>query len=371
MSRRLLVVLLMVLALPRLAVAARPKTGNTPPPTALSAYQRTAAITLPAGVVRDAVWLDGTRLLVLQQQSDGANVISVDYAKLTQAPFISSSFMAANICPAAAASRLNWLVGPRRRHIFFTWTESEAHRWALLDISAAPQFRLKRMQVPDGMQVSQALFSPDERFITLVHDGAAAGSDCSVLIVDLATGNEVWRVDSHHLNFVQNLWWAGAVYDTPRFYASAKLCDGVFHESPGLALFDLNKQQLSFSAPDAAGSLLLGASALWGRVDAFAAPRPGGKPEYRLQAAIPGQKNLKPLLLSAPPLHLQCLSVPGLVLVSNTTDYATYELWLVNLLTGDKQRVDGDCGSYDSAPDNRLLVRSHDSNALRIYELGR
>lgn len=369
-----LAALLILAVLPHPARAA--KYGHSkdkaapPPPAPTAAYQRTASLTLPAGVVRDAVWLDGTRLLVLQQQVDGANIISVDYAKLTQQPFISSSFMAANICPASAASKLSWLVGPRRKHIFFTWTEHDVDRWALLDISTAPQFKLKRMQIPDGMQVVRALFSPDERFIALVHDGAQADSDCSVLVVDLATGSEVWRIDTHALNFVDDLWWAGAVYDSPRFYASAKLHDGVFHDNPGLAQFDINKQQLTFNAPAAAGSLLLGSSALWGRVDAYATPSFGGKQSYRLQAVIPGQKNLKPLTLSAPPLHLQCLSVPGLALVSNTADYTTYELWLINLLTGDKQRVDGDCGSYDAAPDNRLLVRSHDNNAVRIYELG-
>jgi hypothetical protein len=105
-------------------------------------------------------------------------------------------------------------------------------------------------------------------------------------------------------------------------------------------------------------------------VDAFADNRSKAQTAYGLQAAVPGYQQLVPLPLSTLPLRIQCLATPGLVLINNTADYTTYELWLVNVLDGSKTLIDGDCGGFDVTADNRLLVRSKSSNEIRVYRLG-
>lgn len=341
------------------------------PAAALAAprYVRTASLKLPGGVVRDAVWHSGTRLLVLQQGLDGASVLSLDYGSMAQDTFISTKFMADNICPPAASGSLSWTVSPKRRYIVFHWQEGAARRWSLLDISGAPSFRLKRVNTPAGMQVESALFSPDERWLALAHDASHHSGSSALLVLDLDQGSEALRVETSSINFIGRLWWAGAVHDSPRFYAAAKLYNGQFFETPGLAQIDIAARQLRFVHPGTSADLLLGSSALWGRVDAYADNSRGAADSYGLQASVPGYNALKPVALSTLPLRLQCLSAPGLVLINNTPDYQTYELWLVNVLDGAKTLVDGDCGGFDLAPDNRLLVRSKTSSALRVYQL--
>jgi dipeptidyl aminopeptidase/acylaminoacyl peptidase len=332
-------------------------------------YVRTTSLKLPGAIVRDAVWHSGSRLLLLQQGLDGASVLSLDYGSMAQSQFISSSFMASHVCPPAAVSSLRWTVSPRRRYLIFHWQDGDSRRWALLDVSQAPSFRLKRVNTPPGMQVESALFSPDERWLVLSHDAAQQGSTTALLVLDLEKGGEALRVETSSINFIGHSWWAGAVLDSPRFYAAARLYNGQFFDTPGLAQIDINSRQLRFVHPGTKADLLLGSSALWGRVDAFADNSKGAAASYGLQASVPGYNALKPVPLSTLPLRLQCLSTPGLVLINNTADYQTYELWLVNVLDGSKTLVDGDCASFDLAPDNRLLVRSKTSNNLRVYQL--
>lgn len=339
------------------------------PALAAPRYTRTASLALPGGVVRDAVWHSGTKLLILQQGVEGASVVSLDYESLAQSQFISSRFMADNICPASAASGLSWTVSPRRRYTVFHWQAAGKREWALLDISGAPSFRLKRVNTPPGMQVESALFSPDERWLALAHDAAHAGSLASLLVLDLQQGGEALRVETKSINFIGQLWWAGAVHDSPRFYAAARLYNGEFFDTPGLAQIDIGARQLRFVHPGTKADLLLGSSALWGRVDAYADNSAGTAAGYGLQASVPGYTALKPVPLSTLPLRLQCLSTPGLVLINNTADYNVYELWLINVLDGTKTLVDGDCGGFDLAPDNRLLVRSRTGNKMRVYQL--
>ena len=308
----------------------------------------TRASRCPTGSSRKPAWLDTDNYLALLLSPDGAAVWKLGYAEPERVKFMSSNFMEERICPAQYAPRLSWVVSPAKRYICFLWfLDDGARQWALVDISAAPEFKLKRFTAPAGMQVSQALFSPDDRYLVLAHDGLREGSAASIVVLDLEQGVEAWRIGTHELNFVTELWWGGAVYDAPKFCAVAGLSDGKFYEDPGLALCDIKPQQLSFTPSPQ--SLLLGAEALWGKALCYAAPAQAAIP-FSLEAAIPGVRPQGSIPLSARPVQLQMLPVPGLVLISNTVDYVTNQLWLVNVLAGDKTPVDADCGSFSLAP---------------------
>lgn len=330
-------------------------------------YELFSRVTLPHGFIKEASWLDTDSYLTLLLSPDGAAVWQIGYAQPARLKFMSSNFIEERICPAQYAPRLSWVVSPAKRYICFLWFLDDGSRqWALVDISAAPEFKLKRFTVPDGMEVSQALFSPDDHYLVLAHDGLREGSAASLVVLDLQQGTEAWRIGTHELNFISGLWWGGAVYDAPRFNVIAGLSDGKFYEDPGLAQCEIKTQQLSFSpAPQ---SLLLGAEALWGKAACYAAPAQAAIP-FSLEAVIPGVRPQGSIPLSARPVQLSMLPAPGLVLISNTVDFVTNQLWLINVLSGDKTPVDTDCASFSLAADSKLLVRGQTKSELRVYEL--
>jgi hypothetical protein len=358
----------LVLILPRLAggeesAAVR---ANAPAPTS-PYYELSARVSLPHGFIKEASWLDADNYLALLLSPDGAAVWKVGFTQPERLKFMSSNFMEERICPAQYAPRLSWVVSPAKRYICFMWFLDDGSRqWALVDISSAPEFKLKRFTVPAGMQVAQALFSPDDHYLVLAHDGLREGSAASVVVLDLQQGVEAWRIGTHELNFVSSLWWGGAVYDAPKFCAAAGLSDGKFYEDPGLALCDVKTQQLSFTPSPQ--SLLLGAEALWGKTLCYASPAQAAIP-FSLEAVIPGVRPQGSIPLSARPVQLSMLPAPGLVLISNTVDYVTNQLWLVNVLAGDKNAVDSDCASFSVSSDSKLLVRGQTQSELRIYTL--
>jgi hypothetical protein len=323
------------------------------------------AFEVPDGLIRSAVWLDKNRLLALEQREAGAAISVYDCSTRQVTPFMSEAFMSRNVCPGRCAGSLEWVVSPQRKYICFLWNSGAGRDFALVDISQSPKFKLKRITTPPKMQVQHALFSTDEHYFVLVHDAARASCPTTVLVMDLWNGEEAWRVDSHAGSFIDRVWW-GAGQDAPRFFGTVKLYQGEFFDRAGLGIFDLRQHQLSFVRPSR-NDLLMGDSAAWGSVNLYATS--AAKASYSLQASLPGTPPLSGLPLTSKPLEVRCLSTPGLVLVSNTTDYDTYELWLVNVLDGTKSLVSDDCAGFDLAPDNRLLLQSRHDLELRIMGL--
>ncbi|GEM_PF-2917704 len=317
------------------------------------------------GVVAGVAWLDSEHYLTLSLTPDGTEVSRHTYptASLPE-PFISANFMRQYVCGPELAGRLSWTISPRKNYLFFNWfTDSGNREWVLIDISGRPDFRIKRFEPPAGMQIRHALFSPDDRFVVFVHDAVNGGSDVSLLMIDLAAGVEHWRLTTEDINFVDELWWGGAMLDAPRFWGAAKLYDGQFQTRHGLASFDLQARECSFAlGPD---DILCGAEAIWGRAGCLAST--GGGLPYYLEAEIPGQSGPRQIPLSAHPVAVQALSSPGLVLLSNTTDWITNQLWLIDVLSGDKHAIDADCAQFSLAPDGKLLVQARTSIELRVY----
>ena len=330
-------------------------------------YELAARVSLPHGFIREAAWLDDDSYLALMLSPDGAAVWRIGYSTPDRQKFMSSTFIEENVCPASTASRLTWAVSPGRKYVCFLWfLDDGSRKCALIDISRAPEFRIKHFTPPAGMQVAEVLFSPDDRYIVLAHDAFREGCEVSLLVLDLEQGAEVWRISTHDLNFITELWWGGAILDEPKFNAAAGLCEGQFHDRAVQAVCNVQARQLTYaSAPD---GLLGGAESLWGKVAYYSAAPGEGAPFY-MRPAVPGHPRLADIPLTARPVQAVMTPVPGLVLLSNTVDYVTNELWTLNLLTGEKGMVDEDCASFSLAGDNKLLVRSQTKSELRIYEL--
>ena len=338
-----------------------------PAPAASSAhYELAARLSLSHGLVKDIAWQDSDRFLTLVLSPDGAAVWRTSLSSLDREKYMSSQFVESNVCAANLTSRLSWVVSPQQRYVLFLWFQDDSTRQSVLvDVSAAPQFRVRRFSVPEGMQVVRGLFSPDERYLVLVHDTAFDTSDISILVLDLQEGSEVWRIATHELSFIGELWWCGANYDKPEFSAVAGLHDGQFTDEPGLATCDITSKQLAF-APTASG-LLCGFQPLWGMVTCHRSAA-SSTSQFYLEAEVTGQP-AGTIPLTAEPVELRAMNDPGLVLLSNTADHITNQLWLIDVLGGDKLLVDNDCAGYDIAPDGKLLVRSKTTNELRVYEL--
>lgn len=329
-------------------------------------YQLAARINLTQGFVKQAAWLDSDHFLTLLLSPDGAAVWRTSYSTLERDKFISSAFLEQYVCSAELTSRLDWTISPSKHFIFFNWfTNDGARQWTLIDISAAPDFKIKKFTPPEGMQIAKALFSPDDRYAVFVHDSFKQGSAVSLLAMDLQSGVECWRATTAQINFVGEMWWGAAVYDAPRFSLTAALFNEQSLEPPAVVHCDLLKQVLTLDQSQT--GLTLGAEALWGKVACIDKGQ-GSENQHSIQASIPGQADNLQVPLSANPVALTLLPEPGLLLINNTDDFVTNQLWLVNVLAGDKYMLDADCAGYSIAADGKLLVRSRTNNELRIYE---
>lgn len=330
-------------------------------------YELAATINPTHGFVKEAVWLDSDRFLTLTLSPDGASVWRTSFDTLEMEKFISGQFIEQNLCSAELAPRLSWVLSPAKRYIFFMWSLNDGTRkWLLLDVSAAPQFKLKRFAVPPQMQIAEAVFSPDDRYAVFGHDSFREGSDTSILVFDLTTGDEVWRIQGSELSFIDELWWGGAIYDTPRFNVLANLQDGQFRDGTVFARCDINSKKVEI-VPDQKG-MFLGTEALWGKLFCVRSQAGTASP-FVLKADIPGQRAPRNIPLSAQPTKVCAMPEMGLALLINAPDPSSSQLWLVDVMQGDKILVDGDAADFSLAPDGKVLVRAKKKNELRVYEL--
>jgi hypothetical protein len=214
------------------------------------------------------------------------------------------------------------------------------------------------------MAIASVLFSNDDRYGIFAHDPSIEGSDVSLLVFDLRSGEEVWRIAGSELSFVQGMWWSGAITGAPRFFCTAKLYQGQFQDSPGLAVCNAKDKTVSFTSDT--GGLLFGSEAIWGKVEAHRST--GGASAYFLRSQIAGQGALADIPLSNEPLNVRLLAAPGAGLLSNKGETDSSQLWLVNLFSGEKTLVDKDCADFSTSPDGTLLVRARQENELRVYD---
>jgi hypothetical protein len=331
-------------------------------------YELDASLGLKNGLVSDAAWFDADTILTLEISPDGAQVAKTSVSTPRREIFLTREFIAAHICPPECGTRLTMQLSPTRGHVSFRWSDAEGRPgWALLDISGAPQMRLRRIPLPGGMQVGGVLFSPDERYLVLTQDSAQEGSALALLALDLREGEEIWRVEAAKFGFVRQLWWAGGALGGARFKMTASLYEGRFQDSPGLVEADLRKRTLSFTSDT--GGLLAGGEAIWGRAEAHRGT--GGNAEYFLRPYVAGQDKLADIPLSREPGRLILLAQPGMALLSNSGGDNENELWLIDLFSGTKTQVDGDCDGFDVLSSGSLLVRARKENLLRLYSLRR
>lgn len=317
------------------------------------------------GAIAQVDWLDNDYYLTLALTPGGTEIYKHSYATSTLPQlFMSADFLRDHVCGPELAGRLSWRLSPRKNYLFFSWfTDSGIHEWRLFDISAAPRFQLKNFEPPAGMRISHVLFSPDDRYVVFVHDSMRGESDVSVLVLDLQTGTEQWRLTTQQVNFISSLWWAGAIYDAPRFNAAAKLYNGQFESHHGLASFNLADRSLEFAPQDY--GVVSGDQSLWGKLTCYATDDP--QIPFFLDAEIAGQETPLQIPLSANPVRLEALPTPGLVLLSNTADWVTNQLWLIDVFAGGKALVDDDCAGFALSPSGKLLVWSRTRIELRVY----
>ena len=338
-------------------------------PTAAEAagYELSARIPMRDAAAQGVLWLDNDNYLTLEVSPDEVVVWRTSFSRPQRTEFLSAKFMSEYVCGPEDAGRLSWRLSPGRRYLYFGWRDAENSRgWTLIDIADAPSLRLKRFTPPDGMQIDDVLFSPDDHYATFRHDYSHEGSEVSLLVMDLTEGKEYWRVPSGQLGFIERMWWAGAIYDKPRFNALAMLYDTTFFDESGLAVCDINEKSISFS--EQTYGVLMGAEALWGELTVHNSGEPADQP-FSIVASVHGQDGDKVIPLSSSPSGLQMLPEPGLVLVGNSSGGEPDQLWLVNVLTGDKQAVDRDCAEFTVSGDGKVIVRAQAANELRIYEL--
>lgn len=317
------------------------------------------------GAIAQVAWLDNSHYLTLALTPGGTEVYRHTYPTTAlPEPFMSAGFFSRHVCRPDLAGRIQWRLSPQKKYLFFGWFDDNGGRqWTLFEISDVPNFKLKRFQPPAGMNIFDVLFSPDDRYAVFIHDSMHGESDVSVLALDLSAGTEAWRLSTQQVNFISDLWWGGAVYNAPRFYAAAKLHDGQFEARHGLVSFDLAANTWQFTSNEL--DLVRGAEALWGKLTCYAVD--AQQAQYVLQVAIPGQELPREIPLTAHPVDLVALPQPGLVLINNTSDYITNQLWLIDVFSGDKYLIDPDCAGFSLAPDGKLLVRARTRIELRVY----
>ena len=317
--------------------------------------------------ISQIAWVDNDRFLSLALLPEGAEVWRTSFEFPRPERFMSHEFLTQHICPVEYLHSLTLQVSPGKNFIFFAWEgQGGVLAQALVDISQAPKFRLKRFSPPLGMQVSFASFSPDDTQLILGHDPYRQDCGFSLLAINLTSGLEDWRIESHSLNFVNKLWWSHPAAGPRRLFASAGVYAGNFSERTGY--FSINPETGVVTPESGRSGIILGAEALWGTAWCVAT-KPGTEFPYSLNAQIPGTAVQLQVPLSSQIRHMRLLADPGRVLISNTLDGVIYQLWLVDLTTGDKFRVDKDCAEFVLSTGDTLLVRGSKSNQLRVYQL--
>ena len=323
-------------------------------------------VTFPGELVLDAAWLDERHYLCLTASANGAQVYMCNYETGEHSLFISPEFFDQYVCRFPDSFSLFMKISPAQHYLFLHWSDaSGAYQWRLLDISDPPFFVNHAFAAPGGMQINDVLFSAADRFAIFTNDSFREGSDISMLVVDLESGEEAWRISTHDLSFVRRIWWDTAE-DSKLCYASADLHNGEFRELPGLAILDLDHHSLSFD--EQRSGLLMGDSADWGVIGCYLSIDKEGVPYY-IRAQIPGEGNNMQVPLSDAPLDLGCLEQRGLILLRNTVNYSVSQLWLIDLISGDKLLVSRDCEHFEIGPDGRLLVLPPGNSELLVMQL--
>jgi hypothetical protein len=335
------------------------------PPQDSPRFEQAARISMNQGLIREVAWLSDDRFIALVMRPDGAQVLQFDYDTLRREKFISSEFISKHLTGAADTDRLSWTVSPARRYLFFNWYLDDGSRhWKLVDIGSPPDFRIRNFEPPAGMQIERGLFSPDDRYLALFHDSNIEGSPVSILVLDLNTGKEVWRVSKDEVGFVKDAWWDGAVFDSPKFQATVMVHNGQFLKRAGLATLALQGKNLKFS--ENLDGVVTGATGLWGQALAMESTQ-GAQSPYFLLVSMPSSRESLPL--TSVPDDVQLLSDTGLVLLENIDRKNNVgELWLINATDRTKYLVDGDSAAFSLSVSGRLLVRGEQSNELRIYD---
>lgn len=324
--------------------------------------------TFPGELIRNATWIDAEHFLCLTAGPEGARVWTVDFEDGDRSLFISPPFFNEHIAGFPDCLNLAWKVSHSAKYLFLHWPDSTGdYHWRLLDISDPPFFISKSFAPPAGMRVNDILFSPDDHYAVFTNDAFSEGSQVSLLVLDLVAGEEAWRLSTHDLSFLRHIWWDDSSTD-PACFASADLHNGEFHDSPGLAVLDIAVQELEFDA--SRRGLLIGDSADWGSVACYRDPDSEDSPFY-LRADIDGHGENRQVPLSDEPLQLHCLQETGMVLLRNTVNYTVSQLWLIDLINGDKMLVSGDCERFSAGPDGKLLVIPRGSNEVQIHQFFR
>jgi hypothetical protein len=340
---------------------------NLPPANELS-FRQLGSYSPANGLVQDMHWIGNGELLVLINGPFGAEIARVNSVSREQSEFISREFLS-TVCRPAESSQLSFSLSPSQHFVFLHWIGNRGqHETALLDISAAPVIKPVELKLPLGMAVHQALFSSDDRYLTLAHDGHVEGSQASMVTFDLNDGSEYWRLDCGKLNFVLSLW-ADADPSSHRFYAAAEMHNGEFQAHPGLASFDLAALSRDF-AP-LSGNRIGGCEALWGAVSAYSGGE-GAKAPYHLRFSPRGgspDEQPAQILLNSEPLGLTPLAEPGYVLLTSRNDASSNQLWQLNLNSGKRYLIDPDCDDCQFSAEGLLAVRAAKSNSLRFYRL--
>lgn len=341
--------------------------SSTPDTKADTQFEIQGTINPSQAFISQVAWVDNDRFLSLAITPEGAEVWRTSYDFPRPERFMSQQFLTEHICPPEYIHSLKFQVSPGKDYIFFAWQgPGGVLQHTLVDISSAPSFRLKRFSLPPGMQVSYVSFSPDDTIVALGHDPYRKDCGISLLAIDLTSGQENWRIESHTLNFINNLWWSHPASGPSKLFASAQVYEGNFTDRA--AHFTIDPQDGEVTPDTSLNGVIIGAEALWGKAWC-SETRPGTEFPFSLNAEIPGTAVPLQVPLSSQIRDMQMLSDPGRVLISNTLDGITYQLWLVDLAKGDKYRVDRDCAEFALSTNDTLLVRGSQANQLRVYKL--
>lgn len=335
------------------------------PPSGMPRFDLAARIKMSQGFAKQAVWLDDVHFITLVVRPESAEILRINYDTLARERFISSEFIDEHLGGQQHADRLAWTISPQKRYMFFSWFEDDGSRsWQLVDVADPPNFRLRRFEPPAGMQIERALFSPDDRYAVFFHDSYKEGGQVSVLVLNLQTGQEAWRINSSEVGFFKDAWWDGAVYDPPRFRATVMVHNGQFLDRAGLVTADIPTRRLAFT--ENTDGAITGASGVWGQVTGLQSAQ-GATPPYFL--LVSQRDNREQVPLSNVPSRIDLLPESGMLLLANQESPLVRELWLIDVNRGSKYLVDGDTAEFAFNAGGRLLVRGEQSNELRIYEL--